>query len=220
MRLLFLNTIPNNGQKPSPCAFTLIELLIVVAIIAILAAIALPNFLEAQTRAKVSRVRNDFRTMALAIEAYAVDHNHYPPDANRPPEYEGLCCLTSPIPYISMDFDDPFNNQRTDGRTKFKYPRESRDCRYEMGTGNEAGPYSPGPASMWAIASYGPDREDDTFDLGPYPFTGSACPYDPTNGSTSNGDLYRLGPNPNHPNFLTDYNPIPYSIAPPIGNPY
>jgi prepilin-type N-terminal cleavage/methylation domain-containing protein len=38
--------------------FTLIELLIVVAIIAILAAIAVPNFLEAQVRAKVSRVTN------------------------------------------------------------------------------------------------------------------------------------------------------------------
>ena len=38
--------------------FTLIELLIVVAIIAILAAIAVPNFLEAQVRAKVSRVKS------------------------------------------------------------------------------------------------------------------------------------------------------------------
>jgi prepilin-type N-terminal cleavage/methylation domain-containing protein len=60
-------------------AFTLIELLIVVAIIAILAAIAVPNFLEAQTRAKVSRVKSDHRTIATAIESYFVDHNRYPP---------------------------------------------------------------------------------------------------------------------------------------------
>ena len=58
--------------------FTLIELLIVVAIIAILVAIAVPNFLEAQVRAKVSRVRSDQRSLATAIEAYFVDHNIYP----------------------------------------------------------------------------------------------------------------------------------------------
>ena len=58
--------------------FTLIELLIVVAIIAILAAIAVPNFLEAQTRSKVSRAKADMRTMATGLEAYMVDHNAYP----------------------------------------------------------------------------------------------------------------------------------------------
>jgi prepilin-type N-terminal cleavage/methylation domain-containing protein len=58
--------------------FTLIELLVVVAIIAILAAIALPNFLEAQTRAKVSRARADLRTVVTALETYRVDWNGYP----------------------------------------------------------------------------------------------------------------------------------------------
>ena len=52
-------------------AFTLIELLIVVAIIAILAAIAVPNFLEAQTRSKVSRTKADMRAMATALDHYA-----------------------------------------------------------------------------------------------------------------------------------------------------
>ena len=59
-------------------AFTLIELLIVVAIIAILAAIAVPNFLEAQVRSKVSRVKADIRSQATAIESYCVDNNCYP----------------------------------------------------------------------------------------------------------------------------------------------
>src|SRR5210317_2224960 len=59
-------------------AFTLIELLIVVAIIAILAAIAVPNFLEAQIRSKVSRVKSDQRSLATAIESYYVDNNSYP----------------------------------------------------------------------------------------------------------------------------------------------
>jgi prepilin-type N-terminal cleavage/methylation domain-containing protein len=61
-------------------AFTLIELLIVVAIIAILAAIAVPNFLEAQVRSKVSRARTDLRTVTTALESYAVDFNKYPPE--------------------------------------------------------------------------------------------------------------------------------------------
>lgn len=61
-------------------AFTLIELLIVVAIIAILAAIAVPNFLEAQARSKISRNYADFRTAATALETYRVDHNMVPYD--------------------------------------------------------------------------------------------------------------------------------------------
>jgi len=58
--------------------FTLIELLIVVAIIAILAAIAIPNFLDAQIRSKVSRAKTDMRTISIALESYMVDVNMYP----------------------------------------------------------------------------------------------------------------------------------------------
>jgi prepilin-type N-terminal cleavage/methylation domain-containing protein len=68
--------------------FTLIELLIVVAIIAILAAIVAPNFLEAQTRSKVSRVKADQRSMATALEAYRIDYNQYPEGTDNPAKYD------------------------------------------------------------------------------------------------------------------------------------
>jgi len=96
--------------------FTLIELLIVVAIIAILAAIAVPNFLEAQVRAKVSRAKADMASVAVAVESYAVDNNTYPyyrnildgngPLGGSPSDNEGEVTflpysLTTPCRYIS-----------------------------------------------------------------------------------------------------------------------
>ncbi len=114
--------------------FTLIELLIVVAIIAILAAIAVPNFLEAQVRAKVSRVKADQRTMATAMEAYFVDYNVYTRDSDSSLDYKdvvlpggihpsldpshtsfthcanGALQLTTPIAFLNELLDDPFAN--------------------------------------------------------------------------------------------------------------
>lgn len=59
--------------KPAT-GFTLIELLIVIAIILILIAIALPNFLEAQIRARVTAALGNLRTIQTALEAYATDN--------------------------------------------------------------------------------------------------------------------------------------------------
>jgi type II secretion system protein G len=58
--------------------FTLIELLIVVAIIGIIAAIAIPNLLNAINRGRQKRTMGDIRTLATAVEAYTVDFGFYP----------------------------------------------------------------------------------------------------------------------------------------------
>ncbi len=58
--------------------FTLIELLIVVAIIGIIAAIAIPNLLNAIHRGRQKRSMADMRTIATAVGTYATDMNYYP----------------------------------------------------------------------------------------------------------------------------------------------
>jgi prepilin-type N-terminal cleavage/methylation domain-containing protein len=58
-----------------PQAFTLVEIMIVVAIIALLASIAVPGFLRARKRSQASRVINDLRLIDGALDMYAIESN-------------------------------------------------------------------------------------------------------------------------------------------------
>ena len=55
--------------------FTLVEIMIVVAIIALLAAIAVPGFLRARKRSQASRILNDLRLIDSAVDQYAIETN-------------------------------------------------------------------------------------------------------------------------------------------------
>lgn len=170
-------------------AFTLIELLVVVAIIAILAAIAVPNFLEAQTRAKVSRAKTELRVLATGLEAYHVDNRAYPQAILVPPPFR-LRALSTPIAYLSTIPEDVFKQPPRQTGGPFSFSQYSY------------GAMGPERASRYALASDGPDRNNDTDPIQYYPgytsglFYGQVAGfnytlYDPTNGTISIGDIFR-----------------------------
>ncbi len=189
MKLFFLR---------KPRAFTLIELLIVVAIIGILAAIAVPNFLNARMRALVSRAMAEERNLKTALESYHVDHNHYPPKNQTPtgprvPVYQRYAMLTTPVAYmasIPMDpfftvqsENDPRNSSTLWGGAYYDYFEwETEGYIYKKGV--KAG-------KLYFIASYGPDFAKTTGDVNGVT---EMLQYDLSNGVTSSGDIVVYGP--------------------------
>lgn len=187
-----------------PKAFTLIELLVVVTIIAILAAIAVPNFLEAQTRAKVSRVKADLRTLAGGLEMFAVDKGKYVFDGEPGDPHHGWVNswmqLTTPVAYLSAIFEDPFQDNtfpdtNRPGHTHYLgHPNKQRHA-YDYGSGHWHNTHNGGSPgfirnfgdSPWKIGSAGPDLRFDNVGSN----YGMLELYDPSNGTASPGDVYR-----------------------------
>jgi type II secretion system protein G len=182
--------------------FTLIELLVVVGIIAILASIAVPNFLEAQTRAKISRACADHRTLSVAIETYAVDQLKYP-YYNNPLDYPTFIepvvfvptSVTTPIAYMSSLPFDVFPGNRTGLPPGTKTPyfyMHNYGVIYlgqSQSDGHVQGHYNSltggqSRAVMYTLWSFGPDLDDDH----------GTTLYDATNGAVSHGDMMRFGP--------------------------
>ncbi len=212
-------------RRGSNCAFTLIELLVVVAIISILSTLALNNFLESQTRAKVAACKNDMRVLVTGLEAYATDWHRYPSSHGVGPYYQPamlvapisvrLIPLTTPVSYISRIPTDPFPARADWGQNEpsvydtFDYLESAAVP--DRGSGLTSG-------AFYRLASAGPDLYQAyggrTASVIDYDCNEKGVDYDPTNGTRSTGDLVRVGPmdtengdprdpmNPNRPGIL------------------
>lgn len=147
--------------------FTLIELLIVVTIIGIPAAIAVPNFLNAQTRAMVARVKADLRAVSVAIDSYRLDNNDHPykggldgyNDVSRDMNAEMLDLLTTPVSYIgTARLTDPFKpgteNAGWNSKGYFQYMTFTHPV-YKGGSMYR---------DCYIIFSFGPDRLSSSLD--------------------------------------------------------
>lgn len=176
--------------------FTLIELLIVVAIIGILAAIAVPNFLNAQTRAKIARVISDLKALSKAEEMYFIDQNSYTNesehyilknyDDTKPRADAGFYFLLEPVAYLSSLPSDPFESKFGTGDTG------GVDA-YEM----SVAPAQPEPVKkFYNMNSRGPDQDEDMGARSGLMNGTTVRTYHTSNGLVSDGDIYIWGGDP------------------------
>ncbi|MFH1742256.1 MAG: prepilin-type N-terminal cleavage/methylation domain-containing protein [bacterium] len=174
-------------------AFTLIELLIVVAIIGILAAIAVPNFMNARMRAKVSQVASNMKALSTASMMYQTDHGVFPLH-----DHTYNCRgLSTPIAYIASIPFDIFAAEGYD-RTGVKQTRLS-----EVRSTIHPEPFY---VTLAGEAAYGQLSVDQGYS--PWPglcarFQQDPALYDKARGQYPNGRYFvSLGPDYTH-----DFNP-------------
>ncbi len=185
--------------------FTLIELLIVVAIIGVLAAIAVPNFLNAQTRAKIARVMGDHKSMGSALELYQLDHNRFPYPRRQFHYIEYVNELTTPVAYTSnVALSDPF---RPDAEKNWYPSGERTVLSYQYicygglwTTYSNVRSFAEGQninidsLNGYSLMSHGPDKVTQGLEW--LPIRGNLTNmYATSNGLYSLGDIARFGGN-------------------------
>jgi len=185
--------------------------MLVIVIIAILSLIAVPNFLEAQVRAKVARVNSDTRAIAAAIHQYQVDNNSLPLDPvegqvllawGEDEKDRAYVAMTTPIAYITKPPVDPFSYE-----DYFKCPVYRTTTRIAALAHGDPGFVGGCPQALangyyWVLRSRGPGGTKET-DFRPRRADAPevigagekdilhSYVYDPTNGVTSKGWILR-----------------------------
>ncbi len=176
--------------------FTVIELLVITAMILILFSVSMPSLLEAQVRDKVAKARADIRMIAFAMEEYYRDYKVYPAESesdatHRGRTSRGLFWLTSPIRYLENTPKDPFGEKIS---ILLKAPYFFETGGIEILSAQYL--KFDGCLATWVLFSIGPDeRENDVVSANPHWMTldGSVDSYSPTNGTTSDGDIFQYG---------------------------
>jgi prepilin-type N-terminal cleavage/methylation domain-containing protein len=182
--------------------FTLLELLITVGIISILSAIAVPNFVDAQVRARSAREISDMRTLKTAIESYVTDNGCYPfaQSFSSPSPYQKLRQVTTPIAYIATVPRDPFD-RKSDIFSQFILNEPTDTYLYNTGAADVGfgGAQTSQNRMCWSLTGRGPDGD---FQFPYYAFSPRFVDaekrylnwiYDPTNGTLSTGDTFLRG---------------------------
>lgn len=188
---------PNHKRSTARLRDWAIRILFVLVLIVF----AIPDFREAQIRAKVSRVRSDMRSFAFMLESYHTNHGFYPAWSTGMTSLNGAY-FDHPdlrrMPTIRIDpgMREPFAISE-EGWEPLYYPADPfapvERARYVYYTSGDK------DAIRWFIASAGPDRD---YDIDPATVFGppannpsislSELTYDPTNGVTSNGDIWQV----------------------------
>ncbi len=111
------------GEIKMKRAFTLIELMIVMAVMAILVGIALPRFKGMKEEGNIAKAQGELRTLKTAIESYAIHHGNAYPASSNTPYVTYLDASASPGPQlIASALYDPFGATAT---TEYYYVRAS-----------------------------------------------------------------------------------------------